>query len=65
MLNALTEEVKANPEATLDHLRHLLKTEFTIDVSNATIYRALKGNAARRRKSLKRSDLGRSNKASA
>lgn len=65
MLNALRDEVNANPAATLDHLRRFLITEFGVEVSTATIFRALKREEGKKGKSPGRTDLGRTNKASA
>jgi len=65
MVNALIDEINANPVATLDHLRRFLLGNFGVAVSNPTIYRALRRSGARKGKSFRKTDLGRTNKASA
>jgi|SRR5215467_13775551 len=64
MLDALREEVNAHPAATLDHLRRFLVAKFGVKVSNATIYRALKSSATKKRKSPDGTDLGRTKETS-
>jgi transposase len=65
ILSALKEEIDRNPAATLDHLRRFLRSGLGVEVSNATIYRALKRDGARKGKPTARTDHGRRNKASA
>jgi len=63
MLSALMDELNANPAATLDHLRRFLGESFGVEVSNATIYRAITREGGRKGRS--QGGRGHTNKASA